>query len=232
MKDKIRANEEKLNKLVSVFLDGDIEREMYLKRKDLLMREKAGFARIKNKFLGNRERIGSNPCGVSFLSLKQASDLEKTSNHLEWKKFFRKSALTLKSRTKRFPYAGGIMGFHGFRRRRKGFGENQSAILASAKSLHILNSEQVTAGARSGSRTHIPYETPFLSGARIPIPPSGHWAFSAVRPGAELNRRIEILQISALPLGYQAVYLYLFINLQDLWHIITSLRSCHLATRP
>lgn len=36
---------------------------------------------------------------------------------------------------------------------------------------------------------------------------------SAVRPGAELNRRIEILQISALPLGYQAVYLYLFINL-------------------
>ncbi|KKS93419.1 MAG: hypothetical protein UV70_C0010G0001, partial [Parcubacteria group bacterium GW2011_GWA2_43_13] len=29
----------------------------------------------------------------------------------------------------------------------KGFGENQSAILASAKSLHILNSEQVTTGA-------------------------------------------------------------------------------------
>ena len=28
----------------------------------------------------------------------------------------------------------------------KGFGENQSAILASAKSLHILNSEQVTTG--------------------------------------------------------------------------------------
>ena len=29
----------------------------------------------------------------------------------------------------------------------KGFGENQSAILASAKSLHIPNSEQVTTGA-------------------------------------------------------------------------------------
>jgi len=29
----------------------------------------------------------------------------------------------------------------------KGFGENQSAILDSAKSLHILNSEQVTTSA-------------------------------------------------------------------------------------
>ena len=40
LKEKIRANEEKLNKLVSVFLDGDIPRDMYLQRKDLLMREK------------------------------------------------------------------------------------------------------------------------------------------------------------------------------------------------
>ncbi len=89
LKEKIRANAEKLDKLVSVFLDGDIEREMYLQRKDLLMREKAGLLESETNF-GQRRKNWVEPLRSFVLSLKQAADLEKTSNHLEWKKFFQK----------------------------------------------------------------------------------------------------------------------------------------------
>ena len=38
--------------------------------------------------------------------------------------------------------------------------------------------------------------------------PTNAKKFAFLRPGAELNRRIEILQISALPLGYHADHLF------------------------
>ena len=153
MKEKIRANEEKLNKLVSVFLDGDIEREMYLQRKDLLMREKAGLLESETNF-GQQRKNWVEPLRSFVLSLKQAADLEKTSNHLEWKKFFQKigSNPEIKDKTVSIRW-GELWDFTASAAGGKGFGENQSAILASAKSLHILNSEQVTTGAGGGSRT-------------------------------------------------------------------------------
>src|SRR3990167_1211760 len=43
LKTKLSETKEKLDKLVSLYLDGDIEREMYLQRKDLLLRQKAKF---------------------------------------------------------------------------------------------------------------------------------------------------------------------------------------------
>ncbi|MBI3627141.1 MAG: recombinase family protein [Candidatus Sungbacteria bacterium] len=75
LKEKIRANEEKLNKLVSVFLDGDIEREMYLQRKDLLMREKAGLLESETNF-GQQRKNWIEPLRSFVLSLKQAADFE------------------------------------------------------------------------------------------------------------------------------------------------------------
>ena len=62
LKEKIRANEEKLNKLVSVFLDGDIESEMDLKGKDLLMREKGGWLESERKF-GEERKSGGEGLG-------------------------------------------------------------------------------------------------------------------------------------------------------------------------
>ena len=153
LKEKIRANEEKLNKLVSVFLDGDIEREMYLQRKDLLMREKAGLLESETNF-GQQRKNWVEPLRSFVLSLKQAADLEKTSNHLEWKKFFQKigSNPEIKDKTVSIRW-GELWDFTASAAGGKGFGENQSAILASAKSLHILNSEQVTTGTPGGTRT-------------------------------------------------------------------------------
>ena len=68
LKEKIRTNEEKLDKLVSVFLDGDIEREMYLQRKDLLMREKAGLLESETNF-GQQRKNWVEPLRSFVLSL-------------------------------------------------------------------------------------------------------------------------------------------------------------------
>ena len=70
LKEKIRANEEKLNKLVSVFLDGDIEREMYLTRKDLLMRKKVGLLESKTNF-GQQRKNWVEPLRSFVLSLNK-----------------------------------------------------------------------------------------------------------------------------------------------------------------
>ena len=72
------------------------------------MREKAGLLESKTNF-GQQRKNWVESLRSFVLSLKQAVEIEKTSNHLEWK-FFRKSALTLKSRAKRFPYAGANYG--------------------------------------------------------------------------------------------------------------------------
>ncbi len=151
LKEKIRANEEKLNKLVSVFLDGDIEREMYSQRKDLLMRRKSRVCSNQKTNFGQQRKNWVEPLRSFVLSLKQAADLEKTSNHLEWKKFFQKigSNPEIKDKTVSIRW-GELWDFTASAVGGKGFGENQSAILASAKSLHILNSEQVTSVPKEG----------------------------------------------------------------------------------
>ncbi len=89
LKDKIQGNQEKLDKLVSIYLDGDIEREIYLQRKDLLMREKASLLESERDF-GQQRKNWVEPLRSFVLSLKECADLEKTENYLEWKRFFQK----------------------------------------------------------------------------------------------------------------------------------------------
>ena len=71
---------------------------------------------------------------------------------LKWKKFFQKigSNPEIKDKTVSIRW-GELWDFTASAVGGKAFGENQSAILASAKSLHILNSEQVTTGAPGGT---------------------------------------------------------------------------------
>ncbi len=90
LKAKIRANDEKLEKLVTVFLDGDIPRETYLVRKDLLMREKASLHESLLNIQANfgQQKNWIEPLRNFVASLQRATELEKTSNHEEWKKFF------------------------------------------------------------------------------------------------------------------------------------------------
>lgn len=87
-----------------------------------------------------------------------------------------------------------------------------------------------------------PFRDTILSRARIPVPPPGQFLNILGRRRAESHRRIKILQIFALLLGYYALlFNYVQFNLNnqtyikicsDLWHYINSLRSCYLATTP
>ncbi|MDP3792853.1 MAG: hypothetical protein Q8Q89_03950 [bacterium] len=111
------------------------------------MREKAGLLESETNF-GQQRKNWVEPLRSFVLSLKQATDLEKTPNHLEWKKFFQKIGSNPEIKDKSVSIRWGeLWDFTASAVGGNGFGENQSAILASAKSLHILNSEQVTTGA-------------------------------------------------------------------------------------
>jgi len=60
---------------VSLYLDGDIEREQYLTRKDALMREKAGFEeKLASLGHGRDERL--QPLRRFVLSLREATELD------------------------------------------------------------------------------------------------------------------------------------------------------------
>ena len=96
-------------KLVSIYLDGDIEREIYLQRKDLLLRQKAKFEESFKDF-GQQRKNWVEPLRSFVLSLREAVILEKGENYFAWKEFFQKSARTLLSKTKRFHAIGGSFG--------------------------------------------------------------------------------------------------------------------------
>ena len=89
LKDKLSETQTKLDRLVSIYLDGDIEKAVYLERKDILMRQKIKLEESLNNF-GQQRKNWVEPLRSFILSLKEATDLEKTSSHLEWKKFFQK----------------------------------------------------------------------------------------------------------------------------------------------
>jgi len=87
LKTKLSESKEKLDKLVSVYLDGDIERATYLERKDVLLRQKAKLEESFKDF-GQQRKNWIEPLRSFVSSLQRATELEKTSNHNEWKKFF------------------------------------------------------------------------------------------------------------------------------------------------
>lgn len=87
LKEAVRANQEKMDKLVSVYLDGDIERDIYLHKKDLLMREKASVLESERDF-GQQRKNWVEPLRSFVLSLKEATELQSGDDFLEWKQFF------------------------------------------------------------------------------------------------------------------------------------------------
>ena len=88
------------------------------------------------------------------MSLKEATDLEKGENYFAWKEFFQKigSNPILKDKTLSCNW-GGLWEFTASAAGGKGFEKIDSAMLASAKSLRFLNSEQVSFGGQRMTRT-------------------------------------------------------------------------------
>ncbi len=148
IKSKLSETKERMDKLVSIYLDGDIEREIYLQQKDTLLRQKAKLEESFKDF-GQQRKNWIEPLRSFVLSLKQAADLEKTSNFVEWKKFFQKigSNPEIKDKTVSIRW-GELWDFTASAVGGKGFGENTSAFFALQKTLHCLDSQKVTTGAQ------------------------------------------------------------------------------------
>ena len=148
LNSKLSETQEKLDKLVSIYLDGDIERTAYLSRKDLLLRQKASIEESLRDF-GQQRKNWIEPLRSFVLSLREAVELEKTDNHLEWKRFFQKIGSNPSLIDKTLSIGWGEL--WEFTASAYGGKEIESAILASAKSLRYCNSDNVSLGDPTGN---------------------------------------------------------------------------------
>ena len=100
---KIKADEERMEKLVSAYLDGDIPKEIYLKKKDTTMRSLATLNERKKDY----ERRGYTwvePLRQWILDTKQGAFLSESSDLYELKAFVQKIGKnpTVRDKTARF----------------------------------------------------------------------------------------------------------------------------------
>ncbi|MEZ4156953.1 MAG: recombinase family protein [Candidatus Paceibacterota bacterium] len=79
LSSKIKADEERMDKLVSTYLDGDIPKELYLKRKDVLLRSLAALQEKKKDFERGRKNW-VEPMRAWILDTKQALKLSSSDN--------------------------------------------------------------------------------------------------------------------------------------------------------
>ena len=152
LKSKLSETQEKLDKLISVYLDDDIERPIYLERKDLLLRQKMSIEESLRDF-GQQRKNWIEPLRSFVLSLREAVELEKTDNYPEWKRFFQKIGSNPSLNDKTLSIGWGEL--WEFTASAIGGKETDSAILASAKSLRYCNFDNVSLGDPTGNRTRI-----------------------------------------------------------------------------
>ena len=85
----IKVNEERMNKLVSTYLDGDIPKVIYLKQKDSLMRSSLSLKEEKKDFASGRNKW-VEPLKEWILDRKQATFLSSSDNFSEIAHFVKK----------------------------------------------------------------------------------------------------------------------------------------------
>jgi len=148
LKAKLKKTQEKLDKLVSLYLDGDIERELYLTRKDVLLREKAKLEEGLGDF-GQQGKNRLEPLRSFVLSLKEARKLHENQNQSDWRDFFRKigSNPVLKDKTLSINW-GGLWDFTAKTNQKCAF---ESATTATRGSRAAAISGKVNFGAEGGS---------------------------------------------------------------------------------
>src|SRR3989338_4784898 len=86
LSDQVKANEARIEKLVSTYLDGDVPKEMYLKRKDALMRVLAALKEKKKDFERGRKNW-VEPLRERILDTKQANFLSSSTDFFAIKSF-------------------------------------------------------------------------------------------------------------------------------------------------
>ena len=152
LKSKLSETQEKLDRLVSLYLDNDIERSQYLERKDVLLRQKASIEESLQDF-GHRRKNWLQPLRQFVLSLREAAELAKGDDALAWRDFFRKigSNPSLKDKTMHF-HTGELWEFT---TSALGGSGTDSAFFALQKTLRQSLGENVSLGDPTGNRTPI-----------------------------------------------------------------------------
>ena len=89
LKNKISKTQEKLDKLVSAYIDGDIPKENYLPKKEGLLKQKVSLANDLEDF-GQTGKNWLQPLRAWILDTKKAKNLASSENYGEMKRFVQK----------------------------------------------------------------------------------------------------------------------------------------------
>jgi hypothetical protein len=89
LKNKISETQEKLDKLVSAYIDGDIPKENYLPKKEELLKQKVSLANDLEDF-GQTGKNWLQPLRAWILDTKKAKNLASSENYEEMKRFVQK----------------------------------------------------------------------------------------------------------------------------------------------
>jgi DNA invertase Pin-like site-specific DNA recombinase len=143
LKSGLAETQEKLDRLVSLYLDQDIKRDLYLTRKDALLRQKAKL----EEDLGDFGQLGKNrlePLRSFVLSMREAKDLAENKNKTQYRSFFRKigSNPTLMDKTLSINWSA----LWDFAAKTNGESRQRSAIFASQKPRDSAVSSEVSSG--------------------------------------------------------------------------------------
>jgi hypothetical protein len=89
MKDNERETEQKLDELVSLYLDGDIPKENYLSKKNELLKQKVSLTQ-KMESARAEKKNWVEPLREWILDMKKATQLRTTDNFFEIRDYFKK----------------------------------------------------------------------------------------------------------------------------------------------
>jgi hypothetical protein len=89
MKDNERETEQKLDELVSLYLDGDIPKENYLSKKNELLKQKVSLTQRKESARAERKNW-VEPLREWILDMKKATQLLSCDNFFEIRDYFKK----------------------------------------------------------------------------------------------------------------------------------------------
>ncbi len=150
LSENIKAAEAKIEKLVSTYLDGDIPKEIYLKKKDEILLASAVLKQRKKDFENGRKKW-VEPLREWILDTKQADFLAKSDNFHEIKSFAQKIRTNplVRNKSARFSFSAPFI-----------FAAKRRRILRSAAATRprgaILSNEEVSICGEGGTRTHKP----------------------------------------------------------------------------
>ena len=150
LSENIKTSEAKMEKLVSTYLDGDIPKQTYLKKKDEILLASAVLEQKKKDFESGRKNW-VEPLREWILDTKQADFLSKSENYHEIKTFVQKIGTNPRVRNK-----SAVFDFcppsH--------FAAKRRTILRSAAASRprgaMLSNDEVSIGGEGGIRTHGP----------------------------------------------------------------------------